>query len=130
MFLSQNLTLKRGFMQKFTPKSDTALEKVPYFLKMPIFDMLNVILESPSNPQNNPYSTFSWSCMLLTVLYLTAPPSHSCYRIMLHIKHLDLMSNVQVHVRTNTQPLIDIARQRVKQIYDVGRSNCMVAHIV
>ena len=44
---SQNLTCKQGFVQKFTQKSHRVLEKVPYFLKMAIFDTLNAIPEFP-----------------------------------------------------------------------------------
>ena len=42
-FFFQNFTPKQGFAQKFTPKSDRILEKVPYFLRMVVFDTLNTI---------------------------------------------------------------------------------------
>ena len=42
-FFFQNFTPKQEFAQKFTPKSSRILEKVPYFLRMVVFDTLNTI---------------------------------------------------------------------------------------
>ena len=71
-FSLQNLTSKGGLAQKFTPKSDRILT----LLKNGCFwyPKHNIWVPSPIPPpkKNNPYSTFSWSCML-TVLYSTAP---------------------------------------------------------
>ncbi|XP_066275382.1 uncharacterized protein [Branchiostoma lanceolatum] len=36
----------------------------------------------------------------------------SWYRVMLNIKHLDLVSNARIYKTTNTQPLINRVRQR------------------
>ena len=46
VIFSQNMTPKQGLAQ-FTPKSDSILEKVPNFLKMAVFDTVNVIPEFP-----------------------------------------------------------------------------------
>ena len=47
MLRSQNLTLKGGFVQKFTPKSYRILKKVTYSLKIAVFDTLNMISDIP-----------------------------------------------------------------------------------
>ena len=72
MPLSQNLTPKRGFVQKCIPRSDRILKKVPYFLKIDVFDTLNTIPEFPFIKKNKNKTRIP--CFLGHLqLYLTAP---------------------------------------------------------
>ena len=64
-----------------------------------------------------------WTCLLHTINMENKinDLATSCYRIILGIKRLDRVRNIQIHETTNTQPLINIIRHRQR---------CFFGHIL